>query len=248
LIDFELANSLLNILIRPSVFSDYPMYKPFHNFDVSAIQKFREYKSQDVLEMPLNLADTYQDYKAQRLLLNDYHLKIEPEACQSKTMKAAAKELGNFEAFDGKPVLQNNAEVNFFYDYILFYRTVKGKRYICDWTDRHPEVLNEHNKKVILACNNSRLSVLGLDKNLTDGAIRVTDIIAEKEYLLMDKALNISKKEGYFFVCSLLDMGTYVMTSGIGACIDSTEQRGRAVLTMTAQHMASRKNYIFLFL
>lgn len=114
---------------------------------------------------------------------------------------------------------------------------MKGRRYICDFVEKHPKALNKKNEAVVLAFVSAKFAVLRLDKNLTDGAIQVVDMVSEKPYLLVDKAINASKKEGCFFVCSLLDMGHYVMTSGGGVCIDGTSSGGKTVLTMTAKHM-----------
>ena len=54
---------------------------------------------------------------------------------------------------------------------------------------------------------------------------------------MVDKALNASGKEGYFFICSLLDMGDYVMTSGGGIPIDPTSPGGKPTLTLTEKHL-----------
>lgn len=222
-----------NILGPPS----YPHFKYGYDCDEAAVEKFYQFQPNGVVNIHSNLADTYQDYKTQRLLLNDYHSAIEKDVFLSRAiMQAAAKELGNFEPSDGKPVLQNESEANLFYNYIVLYRSVDGIRLICDLLEKHPKALNKNNKAVVLAFVNAKFAVLRLDKNLTDGAIQVVDVISEKPYLLVDKAINASKKEGCFFVCSLLDMGHYVMTSGGGVCIDGTSSCGKVVLTMVAKH------------
>ena len=71
------------------------------------------------------------------------------------------------------------------------------------------KIINSDNKQVVNALEKSNFAILGLDKNLEYGAIRVTNIITKQELILVGKALNASGKEGYFFICSLLDMGDY---------------------------------------
>lgn len=228
----------LNGLMRPILGPpNYPNFKYGYGCDEAAIEKFYQFQPKNVLHILENLADIYQDYKKQRLLLNDYHNAIEQDVLLSRSiMQAAAKELGNVEPSDGKPVLQNESEMNLFYNYLVLYRSVKGRRYICDWVKKHPEALNKNNEAVVSAFVNAKFAVLRLDKNLTDGCIQVVDVVSEKSYLLVDKAVNASQREGCFFVCSLLDMENYAMTSGGGICIDGTSNCGKAVLTMVAKH------------
>lgn len=111
-----LSGLMRNILGPPN----YPNFKYGYGCDEAAVEKFYQFRPKDVLHIPSSLADTYQEYKTQRLLLNDYHNAIEQDVFLSRTiMQAAAKELGNFEPSDGKPVLQNESEVNLFYNYIV---------------------------------------------------------------------------------------------------------------------------------
>ena len=58
---------------------------------------------------------------------------------------------------------------------------------------------------------------------------------------MVDKALNASGKEGYFFICSLLDMGDYVMTNGGEIPIDQTSPGGKSTLTLTEKHLENLK-------
>lgn len=235
IIDAGLAlNDLMRHILGPL---NYPNFKYGYACDEAAVEKFYKLQPKDVLHVPSNLADMYQNYKTQRLLLNDYHKTIEQDVFLSRAiMRAAAQELGNVESSDVKPVLQNESEVNLFYNYIVLYRSEQGKRYVYDLLEKHPKALNKNNEAVVLAFVHSKFAVLRLDKNLTDGAIQVVDMISEKPYLLVDKALNASPKEGCFFVCSLLDMENYVMTSGGGVCIDGTSRCGKVVLTMIVKH------------
>ena len=228
-----LLNALMRNILGPP---NYPHFKHVYDCNEAAIEKFYKFQPNAVLQIPSNLADIQKNYKTQRLLLNDYFNAIAQDVFLSKAMKAAAEELGNFEPSDGKPVLQNESEMNLFYDYIILYRSEKGRRYICDLLEKHPEALNKDNEVVVFAFVHAKFAVLRLDKNLTDGAIQVVDIVSEKPYLLVDRALNVSKREGSFFVCSLLDMENYVMTSGGGVCIDGTSRCGKVVLTMVAKH------------
>ena len=76
-----------------------------------------------------------------------------------------------------------------------------------------------------------------LDKNLDHGAIKVTNVINQEECILIDRSLNASKKEGFFFVCSLLDMQDYVMTSGGGIPIPPSMDIGRSAITLLEKHL-----------
>lgn len=100
-----------------------------------------------------------------------------------------------------------------------------------------PKKCNTINKEVVLAHEKSRFSVLRLDQNLEHGAIKVTNILTKIEHLLMDKALNRSNLEGCFFICSVLDMGKYSMTSGGGIPIKATAPLGKSALTVLKKHL-----------
>ena len=185
--------------------------------------------------VPVELKSISDYYVKQRLLLSDYHLKNESLIMQYDIV--AAKELKNFDEYINKVVIRNEAEMVVLYDYITLYRKIENKRAIIYYNLQNPEIINSDNKQVINALEKSNFAILRLDKNLECGAIRVTNIITKQELILVDKALNASGKEGYFFICSLLDMGDYVMTSGGGIPIDSTSPGGKSTLTLTKKHL-----------
>ncbi|KKB96220.1 hypothetical protein SZ25_00702, partial [Candidatus Arcanobacter lacustris] len=124
---------------------------------------------------------------------------------------------------------RNEAELNVFYDYIILYRKIENKRCIINWTLQSPKAINQGNQQVVKALEKASFAILRLDENLRDGAIKVTNVINKKELLLIDKSLNRSDKEGCFFICSLLDMGNYVMTSGGGIPIDPNSDGGKEI-------------------
>ena len=127
--------------------------------------------------------------------------------------------------------------MNVFSDYIFLYRKLNNKRAIIQWRLDDPKKCNTINKEVVLAHEKSRFAVLRLDKNLEHGAIKVTNIITKTEHLLIDKALNRSNLEGCFFICSVLDMGKYSMTSGGGIPIKATAPLGKSALTLLKKHL-----------
>ena len=213
----------------------------FHDFDIfnnpnkQAIKKFYQLKPKPCVNSPISLADSYQDYVRQRTALSDFHEGVYKAGI--KEIVKIAQELGNFDPIEEKAVIQNDAEMNVFYDYFSLYRQKKGKRFVCDWLEKNPKALNSTNEKVVKAYCNGRFAVLRLDKNLAFGAIQVVDVIFQKPFVLIDKALNASNMEGCFFCCSILDMGDYIMTSGGGIPLDGHSVGGKAVLTLIAGHL-----------
>ena len=125
-----------------------------------------------------------------------------------------------------------------FYDYIALYRKIDGKRTIAHWRMNNPKAINKDNKQVVTALEKAKFVVLRLDKNLEHGAIKVTNIVTHDECILIDKALHASKKEGCFFICSVLDVGEYIMTSGGGTPIDPKSSAGKSTLTLLKKHFA----------
>ena len=116
------------------------------------------------------------------------------------------------------------------------YRKAKGKRAAVQWRVENPKLMNNTNKTVISAYEKARFTLLRLDENLPHGGIRTTNLFTQKKNLLMDIALNGSNMEGCFFICSLLDMGEYMMTSGGGIPIDATSNAGKSTLTLLKKY------------
>ena len=207
----------------------------FTNPNENAIKKFYQTQPYNSLIIP-NLTEIHKKYVSQRSSLNDFHQLYYEEGMEE--IVAISKELGNFDPVEEIPVIQNESEMNVFYDYFALYRLKNGKRFIQDWLDRNPRVLTPSNEKVVKAYCNARFAVLRLDKNLANGGIQTVDILSKKSYLLIDKALNASQKEGCFFCCSVLEMGDYIMTSGGGIPLDGHSTGGKAVLTLIERYKA----------
>ena len=242
--DLEYIGFALDFLMGNLYFPGIPFRSPqdfntFENLNELAIKKFYQIKPRVIVSVPKSLSETYQDYVMHRLALNDYHNKGHDDGFRFGI--DIAKDLGNIDPMNGKIVLQNDSETNIFWDYLNLYCYKKGKRYAIDWLEKNQKVLNNTNKKVVTAYCVSHFSVLRLDKNLSYGAIQTVDIISKKSHILVDKALNESKKEGCFFICSIIDMGNYIMTTGGGIIVDSYSQGGKAILTIVAKHLDSFK-------
>lgn len=194
----------------------------------------------EIRASPLNptdsiLAELYQDYVKERSELNDFHDGVYEEGMED--ILEISKELGNFDPVGEEPVIQNEAEMNVFYDYLSLYREKNGKRFLCDWLKRNPSALTKSNEKVVKSYCKAQFAVIRIEKSLSHGALQVVDVISQKPYILIDKALNASKKEGLFFCCSIIDMGDYIMTTGGGIPVDGHSSGGKAVLTILLNHM-----------
>lgn len=207
----------------------------FQHPNQKAITEFYSLKTSSALVIPSSLAGAYQEYVKQRVILNGFY-----EDCFNEGMfdsAIIAKELGNYDPVKEITVIQNDAEMNVFCDYFSLYRQKNGVRFATHWLEEHKNRLTKANKNVIEGFTNARFSVLRLDKNLASGAIECLDIISQKPYLLIDKALNASKKEGCFFICSVIDMGVYIMTTGGGIPVDGRSVGGKAILTLVANSL-----------
>lgn len=181
------------------------------------------------IEIPAHLQTLLTIYSDQRNLLSNFHDTRHDKALE-KALEAS-KELGNYDPIDNMALIFNEAEMNFFYDYIALYRLENNKRAMIEWNLLSPKEINTANKKVVAALEKARFSVIRLDQNLEHGAIKITNLITQKEHILIDKALNRSNKIGCFFVCSLLNMEDYVMTSGGGLPLDPKASGGSSLIS-----------------
>ncbi|WP_440682914.1 hypothetical protein [Cysteiniphilum halobium] len=213
-----------------------------NTYDQAYIDRLIHCQAKECLTIPtdVELQRLSNEYTKQREILSAYHDEVVDIMIDYDT--EAAKELGNFDPYIDKVVIRNQAEMNFFYDYITLYRTIKNKRVIIDWRETHPDAVNQNNRQVVTALEQARFAILRLDENLAHGGIRVTDMITQKESLLIDKALNRSRKEGMFFICSLLTMGKYVMTSGGGVPVDPKAAAGKSALSLSQPYLAQLRN------
>lgn len=210
--------------------------KTLRTFDNDFVKRLVNTSAESKATIPDDLKGLSESYTKQRELLSSFHGKA--ECLLSNYDMNAAKELGNFDPYMNKIVLRNNAEVCVFFDYIALYRMIEGKRTIINWRMNNPKAINKNNKAVVSALEKARFAVLRIDQNLAHGAIKVTNVITGNECILIDKALNSSHKEGCFFICSILDLGDYVMTSGGGIPLSPVSDGGKSALTLLKKHLS----------
>lgn len=218
--------------------------KALRTFDQDYVESLIAMAPINKLVIPRDLKNVLDIYVKQRVLLSDYHDTLESLIFDHDVV--AAKELQNYDKYSNKVVIRNDAEMNVFCDYIALYRKIEDKRSIVYWNSKNEHNITSENKMVVEALEKAKFAILRLDKNLEHSAIRATNIITQQEVLLIDIALNRSKNEGYFFICSLLDMGTYFMTSGGGIPIDATSPGGKSVLTLSKKHLDTLRKAEFL--
>jgi hypothetical protein len=209
--------------------------KDLRTFDQDFVDMLLNIKPKQKICIPRNLKSICQDYIKQRERLSTYH-EDSTDLLFTYDVRAA-KELGNFDKYINKVVTRNDAELTVLYDYIALYRKINGKRSIVHWGSKKSKLINEDNETVINAHAKAKFAVLRLDQNLDHGAIRVINVINEEECILIDRALHSSQKEGFFFVCSLLDMKDYYMTSGGGIPVPPMMDIGRSAITLLKKHL-----------
>jgi hypothetical protein len=205
------------------------------NYDQKFINTLVKLNPRQKLKRP-DLKKLFLKYRKQRDSLNEFQQKFAEMAMEDDI--AAAKELGNYDTYIDKIVIRNDAEFNIFYDYIALYRKLNKKRAVVQWRLNAPEKITKKNNDVIVAHEKAKFAVLRLDENLKHGAILVTNIITKSKHFLIDKALNNSNLEGCFFICSILDMGEYIMTSGGGIPVRIYTDAGKSALTLLKKHLA----------
>ena len=204
-------------------------------FDQDFIDMLLAIKPKQKVFIPKNLKNICQDYINQREQLSTYHENA-TDLLLTYDIKAA-KELGNFDEYINKVVIRNDAELDVLYDYIALYRKINGERPIVHWGSKKSKLINKNNEAVVNAHAKAKFAVLRLDQNLDHGAIRVTNVINQEECILMDRALHASQRAGFFFICSLLDMKDYHMTSGGGIPIPPSMDIGRSAITLLKKHL-----------
>ncbi|MDP3443049.1 MAG: hypothetical protein Q8T08_09350, partial [Ignavibacteria bacterium] len=215
-------------------------FEIFHNPNEKGVQNLYQINVSHIEPSDLLLAEWYKDYVKAREILDDFHDKVYEEGMEDITL--IAKELGNYDPVEEIAVIQNDAEMNVFYDYLSLYRLKNGKCFLSDWLVRNSKAVTKTNKTVVKGYVEARFSVLRIDKNLSHGAILVLDIITQKSHVLIDKALNASRKQGCFFCGSIISRD-YIMTTGGGILVDGRSPGGKAILTIVLSQLDVLKNF-----
>ena len=215
-------------------------FEIFHNPNEKGVQNLYQINVSHIEPSDLLLAEWYKDYVKAREILDDFHDKVYEEGMEDITL--IAKELGNYDPVEEIAVIQNDAEMNVFYDYLSLYRLKNGKCFLSDWLMRNSKAVTKTNKTVVKGYVEARFSVLRIDKNLSHGAILVLDIITQKSHVLIDKALNASRKQGCFFCGSIISRD-YIMTTGGGILVDGRSPGGKAILTIVLSQLDILKNF-----
>lgn len=184
---------------------------------------------------PSNLKKVHTDYVQCRESLNDFLNEIHPDLL--KRVQPACEELGVIDLRNGQCAIENESEMNVILDYVSLYQKEKGKRCIDHLLERHD--VSHHPKKIVDAYRKARFSVLRLDKYLNHGATEVFDLITKKSFILMDNALNKAKKKDFIFICSMIEMPDFIMSTGGGVPIHMSSDGGKAVLTILNLQMTA---------
>ncbi len=244
--DVELAiDYLLGKLYNPLDADNSPRAAPmgpdssydfaiFYNSNNTEIAKLYAIKPENKLYIKEPLEKLYELYVKNRLTFGDFRNEFYEEGMDE--IEIISKELGNYDPIEEMPVIQNDPEMGIFVDYLSLYRFKNGKRFIDNWLASNPGAINADNNQVVNAYLKAQFKLLRIDKNLTNGGIKVVDMMSHKSGLLIDKALWTSKMQGCFLIGSFLDMGDYLMTSGSAIPLNGRASAGKAVLSIIISH------------
>ena len=164
-------------------------YKILHSPNERGVKKLYQIKGNLFKPPePMQLAEWYQDYVQARGMINEFHEGVYREGIED--IIQIAKELGNYDPVQETAVIENDSEMNVFYDYFSLYRESNGQRFVSDWLARNSSALTTTNETLVRQYTKAKFCVLRIEKNLSHGAIHVVDVISQKSYLLIDKALN----------------------------------------------------------
>lgn len=216
----------------------------FRNPNEKGVQNLYQINIKSLEPSESLLAKWYKDYVNARLMLNEFHDKVYEDGMEETT--EISKELGNYDDVDEIAVIQNDSEMNVFYDYLYLYRLKNGKSFLSDWLSKNPKSIRKKNETIVRGYTEARFCVLRIEKNLVHGAIQVVDVITQKPYVLIDKALNNSNKEGCFMCCSIINRDDYIMTTGGGILVDGRSPGGKAILTIVINQLDTLKDFTVL--
>lgn len=212
------------------------------DIDHAGIQALVHLRKAHHVLSPTTAQELHQDYVRQRTALNTFHEQIYGAVFQE--LEAISLELGNYDRVYQRPVIQNDSERNLIHDYGALYRLhPSGQRLATYCAKQRVKPPRQPMDAVVQTYLKARFALLRLDHKVAHGGMHVTDIVTNRSFVFIDKALSQTVNTGRFVICSLITLKDYTMTTGIGIPIDEHSQGGRATLSLFLKHRQTLKNY-----
>jgi len=161
------------------------------------------------------LVDRYKRLREIGWRLNN---KVLAEYFSERAFKTSGKKLGIWRK--GALVLENEDEMGVLMDYCIHdYRDEGGSAVERYMADSHPECDSDE-YAVLKAMLESFHTLVRVTKVLPGVGVRVTDLLTDCDYLLIDLGLSKTGRKGIVMATRILSYGEFVTTSGAGLPVD----------------------------
>ena len=157
---------------------------------------------------PAALLARYDQLRALSMELNDRLIDRIP---RSLLLQAAGK-LGMREG--KRVVFESEDEHSLLMDYCIYAVRKNGSSVIQQALRQQLVEPGSEAETLLNSMARSRLAIIQLGDTISEGALMISDTLAAREHLLMDRALAAQGRRGLNLVTRLIDLGDFSMTSG----------------------------------
>lgn len=184
-------------------------------------------------------ASLFKEYKENRKVLGKLITNLFSEVTDSQAF-SAAKILGIYEAgFEESIRIRNDAEMSMHAEHCLLYFSIKGTPLLQLIFEEKRPTFKPQERKLIEVLLKSHFTIFKIEDIYKNGAIKVSDLMTSEERVLFDKTMNEQQSIGNYILCTVLDMGDYIMT-GSGTLPFSIEYSGgQEVLKIFSEYLKS---------
>ena len=184
-------------------------------------------------------ASLFKEYKENRNILGKLITNLFAEVTDSQAF-SAAKILGIYEAgFEESIRIRNDAEMSMHAEHCLLYFSLKDTPLLQLILGEKKPIFKPQERKLIEALLKSYFTIFKIEEIYKNGAIKVSDLMTNEKRILFDKTMNEQQSVGNYVLCTVLDMGDYIMT-GSGTLPFSIEYPGgQEVLKIFSDYLQS---------
>lgn len=183
-------------------------------------------------------------YKRFREITSDLQNNTLPQYLSKKALDLCGKKLGIMQ--NHTLVLGEMDEIGVFIDYCIYDYRQEGLntvgRYMAD-SQLDP---NSDEYAAVKAMSESFYTLVQVRAVLPEIGVRVNDLLADREYLLIDIGFSQTSVKGLILATRLLPFDDFVMTSGAALPIDSNEMLLEIFNVILPQHGRADDEYISL--
>lgn len=147
--------------------------------------------------------------------VRSFGMKLNPALLKTisrETIEKGASLLGLFE--NKKMVFRNQHEMKILADFTIYHIRTEGKNAIENYLTSYKDALSLDETELLNVLQKAVFCILEVKEHIAFGKMKVKDLISQKEYLFVDKAMSMTGTPGVVIVTNLIFFDDFAMTTG----------------------------------